>query len=82
MIEKCGYCNKEHETGEDWKVGGIPIKQCPDVPDEIVAFCPPAKPRTDFWAGILGSGAAGTVGQGVGGILGWSSDDEWPDVIE
>lgn len=32
MIEYCNYCQKEHETGDGSKLGGIEMKVCPEFP--------------------------------------------------
>lgn len=40
MIEKCSYCGEEHETGEGFTLGGVPMKECPNVPPNTAYLLP------------------------------------------
>ncbi len=39
-IEKCLYCNKEHETGEGMTLGGMGFTVCPEVPQNVFVPMP------------------------------------------
>lgn len=41
MIERCNYCGKDHETGGEMSFCDMPIKECPDVPEDMGLFIPP-----------------------------------------
>jgi hypothetical protein len=36
MIETCNFCQKEHDVGDGSSLGGVVIKTCPEMPENML----------------------------------------------